>query len=56
MKAVPVDDPRIVRLTELVPTVDMLLGSLPDDAALPVGGIDLFLDSLVSYAVKAAGA
>jgi hypothetical protein len=55
MRAVPVDDSRIVRLTELVPTVDMLLGALPDDGGLPVGSIDLFLDSLVSHAVKAAG-
>lgn len=56
MKAVPVDDPRIIRMTELVPTVDMLLGALPDNGVVPVGTIGEFLDSLVGFAVKAAGA
>jgi hypothetical protein len=56
MEAVPADDPRIVRLTELVPSVDLLLAAIPDDATLSADdGADAFLDSLVGFAVKATG-
>ena len=56
MSALPHDDPRIIRLAELVPSRGLLLASLPDDVAAPADSIDLFLDSLVTFAVNAVGA
>jgi hypothetical protein len=55
VKAVPDDDVRIVRLAELVPSVDLLLDAIPEDGHLRVSSADAFLDDLVSLAVKAAG-
>jgi hypothetical protein len=55
MEAVPVDDSRIVRLTELVPSEELMLAAIPDDAMLSADGADAFLNSLVGFAVKATG-
>ena len=55
MEAVPVDDSRIVRLTELVPSEELLLAAIPEDAMVSAESADAFLDSLVGFAVKAAG-
>jgi hypothetical protein len=54
MKALPDDDPRILRLAELMPAVDMLMDALPADARISAASADAYLDSLISYAAKAA--
>jgi len=51
MKAVPEDDPRIIRLTELVPTADHLM-AVPDDSRISAGSAGAFLDDLVREALK----
>jgi hypothetical protein len=61
MREIPADDPRLVRLAEMVPSVDMLagLGSVTDRVVIgtPDGRIDagMFLDSLVSAAARSMG-
>jgi hypothetical protein len=55
IKALPDDDPRILRLTELMPTIDMLMDAIPANARISAASADAYLDSLISYAAKAAG-
>ena len=56
IKALPDDDPRLLRLTELMPAVDMLMDAIPADARISAASAEAYLDSLISYAAKAAGA
>lgn len=49
----PEDDPRIVRLAELMPTVDMLIAVVLGAGRIPIGSADLYLNALIDCAVTA---
>jgi len=51
----PADDQRIVRLAELMPSVDALIAVIPGAGPFPIGSADVYLNALIDCAVQEAG-